>query len=207
MKKDYTHIILVVDVSGSMGPLVKETHSGILDLIKEQQKVAGKCTISILVFNDKTWYLVLNKDINLVTDVNVSASGWTALYDGIGRAVDDAGQWLSDMPEEEKPSQVIVTIITDGEENFSYKYGREKIKDLITQQTEKYNWNFTFIGANQDAILAANNIGISHRNAVNYSTSNTLDTYTILSNRMGAARSTMDPASLIWDEADKAKVL
>ena len=60
---------------------------------------------------------------------------------------------------------VLVTIITDGYENSSREYDIEKINKLIKRLDEK-DWVFTYIGANQDAILEARKIGIN--NAMNY---------------------------------------
>ena len=59
----------------------------------------------------------------------------------------------------------LVTVITDGYENSSREYDAEKIRALVKRLDEK-DWVFTYIGANQDAILEARKIGIN--NAMNY---------------------------------------
>lgn len=60
----------------------------------------------------------------------------------------------------------LVTIITDGYENSSIEYDSEGINKLVSRLDEK-GWIFTYIGANQDAALAAKEMGI--RNSYQYS--------------------------------------
>ena len=86
-------------------------------------------------------------------------NGGTPLYDTMGKA-------LTDLEKEATDSDIVlVTIITDGYENSSCEYNQESIKALIARLDEK-DWVFTYIGANQDAILEAGKMGI--RNAMNY---------------------------------------
>jgi hypothetical protein len=66
---------------------------------------------------------------------------------------------------------VILAILTDGEENASTVYTRKKVKGMIRNQQEKYNWDVMFLAANQDAILAAKELAIPSENAINFSPS------------------------------------
>ena len=72
------------------------------------------------------------------------------------------------MPEEEKPSKVMVTIITDGYENASKEFNWNQVQDMIKEQREKYSWIFTFIGANIDVMQVSQNLGIDSRLAKSY---------------------------------------
>ncbi|WP_311774002.1 hypothetical protein [Metabacillus elymi] len=67
---------------------------------------------------------------------------------------------------------MIFVITTDGLENASREFTYEKVKQLIAQQKEKYNWEFIFLGANMDAAAEAGNIGIEDENAYNFDASN-----------------------------------
>ena len=69
---------------------------------------------------------------------------------------------------EDIPEKTIFVITTDGMENASHKYSSDKVKKMIKKETEKYGWEFIFLGANIDAVEAAGNIGISPERAVNY---------------------------------------
>ena len=72
------------------------------------------------------------------------------------------------MPEQDRPGQVIVAILTDGLENSSQDYTWQKIASAIKQQTEQYRWTFLFLGANQDAIATAAQMNIAAANAASY---------------------------------------
>jgi hypothetical protein len=87
----------------------------------------------------------------------------TRLYDGIGTAVDEIGRWLADKPEEERPSKNLIVIITDGGENSSTEYRLKDIKDRIKEQTEKYSWDFIYLGNDLSDAKDANDINIKYR--------------------------------------------
>lgn len=109
--------------------------------------------------------------IHDVADLNRSTfvpRGQTALLDAIGRAINDAGQRFESMRETERPSKVVMVIITDGLENASREFNQSKINDMITRQRDQYQWEFVFLGANQDAIATARVYGISASNAMKY---------------------------------------
>ncbi|HKL16686.1 MAG TPA: hypothetical protein VJ915_13670 [Balneolaceae bacterium] len=82
------------------------------------------------------------------------------MLDAIGKAEDSTGRRLANTPEEYRPENVIVAILTDGQENASTSYDLSKINDMIRHQKETYSWEFIFLGANQDAFSEAQKIGI-----------------------------------------------
>jgi hypothetical protein len=86
----------------------------------------------------------------------------------LGGTIDELGQSLSQLPEKDRPAQVIVAILTDGLENASRRYGWSDIGDRIKLQSETYKWTFFFLGANQDAIATAAQLNISSANAASY---------------------------------------
>lgn len=84
----------------------------------------------------------------------------TALFDAIGRTINSVGNRLTALTEEERPDKVLFVIMTDGFENASHEFSASKISEMINQQRNVYKWEFMFIGANQDAVLSAREIGI-----------------------------------------------
>ena len=70
--------------------------------------------------------------------------------------------------ESERPSQVIVSILTDGYENTSQTYSKPKVAEMIKHQTEKYNWTFEFQAANMDAFAAAKELSIAPDRVVQF---------------------------------------
>ena len=74
------------------------------------------------------------------------------------------------MPEDSRPGTVILGIMTDGLENSSREWTRPAIKALIEEQERTYNWTFSYMGANQDAIEVGRGIGIAADQALTYGT-------------------------------------
>ena len=94
--------------------------------------------------------------------------GTTALLDSIGRLIGEAGQRLAALPEDRRPGTVVVGIMTDGMENASREWSHPRVKALIEQQTRDYQWQFLYLGADQDAIEVGASIGVSAANSVTY---------------------------------------
>jgi len=97
----------------------------------------------------------------------------TALLDAVGKTINSVGTKLREMPESERPSQVVFVIQTDGHENHSSEFTNQQITDMIKHQTNKYNWQFVFLGADQDAFASAASIGINSNWVMSYTGSST----------------------------------
>lgn len=179
MKEGLTEIVAILDKSGSMERLTKDTIGGYNAFIKEQQETPDDAILSTVLFSTGNEIILHNrkniKNIKPITQKEYKASGGTALLDAMGRAIRHIGMVLSNTAEEERPSKVIFLIITDGEENSSSEYNFDKVKSMVEHQKNKYNWEFLFMGANIDAFSVAESIGISHDRAYNYSSENIHD--------------------------------
>lgn len=171
MRNDLTYLSLIIDRSVSMALIAKEATNGLRDLIEKQKQVPGECRLSITVFDDKFDDLFTDADIKGVDEktISIQPRGWTRLYDAVGSTVKKLGERLNALPEDQRPAAVIVAIITDGYENDSNEFTRKQVADMVKEQKEKYNWTFTFIGANQDSFAVAESIGISRGMAMNFS--------------------------------------
>lgn len=170
MKKDYTHIVILLDKSGSMKKLINDTVGGFNTLLEDQKKEKGKATVSLYHFNGGCRNVYSFVDINEVaelTEDNYKPLGSTALYDALNQAINETGNELNRLSESQRPSKVLVISITDGEENAS-STSSYTVKSQIEHQTNRYNWEFVFVGANQDAVLNARKIGIAASNAFTY---------------------------------------
>lgn len=113
----------------------------------------------------------------------------TALYDAIGRGATELGLALAAKPEDQRPDKVVVVILTDGYENASQEYTPGSIKEMIERQTNDYSWTFTFLGANQDAILEAGKIGITRDAALTYAGQNVKAAFAVASASTSTLRS------------------
>lgn len=171
MKPNYAHVSVIIDSSGSMQATADDAVGGFNTLLKEQQAIKGKATMSVMLFDtsfSRIETMTPLEDVNPLTREAYSPSGMTALFDAVGNEINYLGKKLNDMPEEERPDKVIVAIITDGCENSSREYTASKVKEMIEHQQNKYSWEFLFLGANQDSFLEASYIGINLNNVANY---------------------------------------
>ena len=164
MKDKLIHVCFVVDSSGSMAGSEKDVVGGFRKTIEEQKAVKdGECIVSLYEFASGVKQVYLGKKLDEVKDLDYFVGGMTRLYDGIGTAVDDVGKWLADMDESERPSKNLIVIITDGGENSSTEYSLKDIKDRIKEQTNKYSWDFIYLGNDLSDAKDANDIGVKYR--------------------------------------------
>lgn len=192
MKDNLTRIAIVLDRSGSMESCRESTVTGFNEFIRNQKKIPGEATVKLVQFDDQ-YETVFDKPLKDCPELNQSTfvpRGSTALLDAQGRTIVELGQELAALPEHERPSKVIVVTLTDGQENASKSYHLDKIGELIREQRDKYNWDFVFLGANQDAIATAAAMSIPLPSAMSYSTSKAgiAATMAAVSNYVGAAR-------------------
>ena len=172
--KDYTHICIVLDASGSMSSIEDDTKGSFNSFIKAQREAGGKTVFDLYQFSDEVKRLVEHVDLATFRDdlmASYNCSGCTALNDAVCIAIDTLGQELAAMKEEDRPENVLMVIITDGFENASRKFTSKDVKDRIKHQTEKYNWEFQYLAANQDAFASGADLGIAQDNCVNFSAS------------------------------------
>lgn len=169
MKKDYTHLVGILDRSGSVAKVIDDMRGGYNAFLDEQAKLAGTCTVTTVVFDDEI--TVIDDFIDIyaakrLNSINYHARGMTALLDAVGRTVNMVGAKLSALQENDRPEFIVVYINTDGYENASREFNRAQINQMVNEQETKYNWKFLFLGANIDSFAEASSIGIS--NSANY---------------------------------------
>ena len=171
MKKGLTEIVFILDRSGSMSGLEKDTIGGYNSLIKKQKKEEGEAYISTVLFDDRTEVLhdrVGLDKIKPMTEEEYYVRGCTALLDAVGGAIHHIGNVHKYAREEDRPEKTLFIITTDGQENSSRMYTYEKVKRMVERQKEKYGWECLFLGANIDAVEEAGRFGIKPERAVNY---------------------------------------
>lgn len=170
LNNNITEIVFILDRSGSMSGLEKDTIGGFNAMIEKQKKQDGKAYVSTVLFDHES--VVLHdrlplEQIKPMTEDDYTVRGCTALLDAIGGAVKHIGNIHRYARPEDVPEHTMFVITTDGLENASRKYNSRDIKRLIESKKEE-GWEFLFIGANINAIETANDYGISADRAVNY---------------------------------------
>jgi len=171
MKKNLTEIIFILDESGSMYSLKKDTIGGFNSLIEKQKNEDGEAFVSTVMFSTESRVVhdrVPLDKINELTENDYCPNGGTALLDAVGSAIHHIGNIHKYARDEDRPEHTLFIITTDGMENASRNYNHKKIKQMIERQKNKYGWEFIFLGANIDAAETAEGMGISRETAVDY---------------------------------------
>ncbi|MFZ3577801.1 vWA domain-containing protein [Virgibacillus sp. DJP39] len=173
MNKNLTEIIFLLDRSGSMAGLEKDTIGGFNALVKKQCQLEGETMLTAVLFDDEYAVLWNGVDANSaeLTEEEYFVRGTTALLDAVGKTMLDVGHRFAKTSEERTPGKVLFVITTDGMENASREFSQQKIKEMIKHQEQKYGWEFIFIGANIDAVTEADNVGIRVENAYSFEAS------------------------------------
>ena len=172
-----THYLLVLDRSGSMSSCWKSTISGLneqLGTIRhlEEKYPEQRYFVSLVVFDTEIETVLENEPISKIEDFDGTEfppRGGTALHDAIGVGISNLKVQLSKkVKDSDSLSTSLVVIMTDGDENSSREHSSDSIKKIISELEETGSWTFSYMGANQDAVLTASRFGISKGNAINY---------------------------------------
>ena len=171
MRKNLTEIVFILDRSGSMRGLEKDTIGGYNGMMDKQKKEEGEALVTTVLFDDRIevpYDRVPLGDLPEMTEKEYYVRGCTALLDAVGSTVERIATIHKYAREEDRPEHTIFIITTDGLENASRRFTYAQVKRLIGRQQEEYGWEFIFLGANIDAVKAAGDMGIRRERAVNY---------------------------------------
>jgi Mg-chelatase subunit ChlD len=174
-KKQTIYNLIILDKSGSMGTVRDVTVSGINEQLQSIKKASVDFKnqvqkVCLVTFNDtvdntQIWDKNI-KDVEEFTTKSYDPNGTTALLDAVGIGVTKLKSEL-----EKKSSQnniVIVTILTDGEENCSKEYNQKQIKDLLKNVQDVEKWTVAFVGCGDNVFEVAASMNISGLNTLNF---------------------------------------
>ena len=171
MKKNLTEIVFILDRSGSMAGLEDDTIGGFNAMIEKQKREPGEAYVSTVLFDNTSEVIHDRADIQKIdpmTRKEYYVRGCTALLDAIGGAIHHIGNVHKYARPEDRPEKTLFIITTDGMENASRQYSYDRVKMMIERNTDKYGWEFLFLGANIDAAKEAARFGIREDRAANY---------------------------------------
>ena len=158
MRNNEMDVVFLLDRSGSMGGIEKDTIGGYNSYIDSQRGKNVKVTT--VLFDDKYEILHNREDIDSIKKLSTKdyyVRGCTALLDAIGKTIREM--------EDKNPNKVIFIITTDGYENASTKYNKSQIKELISVHKD---WKFMYIGADIDSYSEGRSLGIKDEFIANY---------------------------------------
>jgi len=186
-------IIMIIDRSGSMSSMASDVRGGFDSFIDEHRNENVEAGFTLVQFDDQYQVDYEGVPINSEISLDFTPRGMTALHDAIGKTIISQGERFAKMSEADRPEKVLVIIQTDGIENASKEYTADRIKDLIEQQTRDYNWEFMYLGANQDAIVEARKFGIAAGSSLTYGGDKMFNTMSAVATKsVGYTRSSID---------------
>ena len=171
MKKGLTELVFILDESGSMSGMEADTIGGFNSMIDKQRREEGEAFVSTVAFANDSRVIHDRAPLDAVAPLTLrdyTPGGCTALLDALGGAIRHIGNVHKYARAEDVPEHTVFVITTDGMENASRRYSKAEVKAMVERQKEKYGWEFLFLGANMDAIPAAEGIGIRRDRAVKY---------------------------------------
>ena len=164
--KHKVHNLIILDESGSMESIKKTIIQGFNEIVQtvkgiEKEFPEQEHFISLVSFNGlghKTLHFAdpVSK-LEMIDDSKYQPDATTPLYDAIGFSCAKLRNVLGNSTD----YNVLVTILTDGEENASTEYSGIAIKILI-EELKNNNWTFTYIGADHDVEKFAVSISIEN---------------------------------------------
>lgn len=201
------HVTFVLDSSGSMSSIRDDTIGGFNTFLEDQRAEEGTATVTLVDFNsgvDIVYRGMAIEAAEKLTEQTYSPGGQTALHDAITTATDDTTDLIAGMDVEDRPETVIIVVLTDGKENAS-ETPQEVVRERVEEKQEEHDWEFLFIGANQDAALTAEGMGIDAQNSLDmaHSGEGAQNAYESTSNQISEARRTGETSG--YSEEDRRR--
>ena len=198
-----TELVFILDRSGSMSGLEKDTIGGFNSMLEKQRKESGEAVVSTVLFDNETEVIhdrIAIADVPNITDKEYFVRGCTALLDAVGGAIHHIGNVHKYARKEDVPEKTLFIITTDGMENASHRYTYDKVQHMIERQKERYGWEFIFLGANIDAAAEAGKFGIDESMAANYhcDEAGTALNYEVITEAITHVRTCATPLSADW---------
>lgn len=156
-----TQITFVLDESGSMSKIKADTIGGFNEFLADQRNEEGTASVSLHTFDTTVFSTSGVQPIEEAAELTADTytpGGRTALYDALVTAIAETASHIEQRAAATRPENVIVVVLTDGKENAP-----ETTQEQVRARVEEYQeegWEFLFIGANQDAALTAEHMGI-----------------------------------------------
>ena len=198
-----TELVFILDRSGSMAGLEKDTIGGFNSMLDKQRNEVGEAVVSTVLFDNENEVIhdrVSIENVPKLTEKEYYVRGCTALLDAVGGAINHIGNVHKYARKEDVPERTLFIITTDGMENASRRYTYGKVRKMIERQKEKYGWEFLFLGANIDAAAEAGKFGIDEDMSANYNCDSvgTALNFEIIGEAISSVRACSAPLSADW---------
>lgn len=164
-------IVFIIDLSGSMSGQEADIVGGFNSMLDRQREEDYSALVTTVLFNHEMRTVhdrVPLKQVPRMESGDYRVGGSTALLDAVGRTVLHIQNIHKYAREEDVPNKILFVIMTDGEENSSSRFSAQQIRKMV-EERQQAGWEFMFIGADIDAIEAAQSIGLRRSRAFSFS--------------------------------------
>lgn len=184
-----THILMVLDESGSMGTKRHDVINGHNRFVTDQKDSGEDCSMSLVKFNTEKSRVYTSKpigDVPHLDDDLYVPGGNTALYDAVAEAIRIGDQ--------EKCDRVVCVVVTDGEENSSRETTMGQLTDLMKEREARGNWTFVYLGVEPSRWAATTGMSASNTRSYNPDTlvgdfhATSVGTVSLMSSTVGSTR-------------------
>ncbi len=165
-RQNFTRVALILDASGSMQSMKEEVERGYKNFVDDLKQTLAKdevLEIQTVQFSSKVYPATPWQKIQDAQPLRYEIKDWTALLDAVGITIKCIGDELDEMKEEDRPSRVMLVIMTDGQENCSKEFDHASVAQMIKEQQEKYNWEFLFLVNGLGAVHEAHKLNVSDK--------------------------------------------
>lgn len=165
-KKHKMHNLIILDESGSMSSIKNTIIQGFNELVQtiqgiEKQFPEQEHFVSFVSFNSLGQKLLHFIDpaskLEQIDDKSYNPDAMTPLFDAMGFSINKLKQSLQGQTD----YNVLVTVLTDGEENDSKEFSGNDIKKLV-EELKQNRWTFTYIGTDHDVEKIAISLSINN---------------------------------------------
>ena len=151
-----------------MSSIADDTIGGFNTFVAQQRELAGDCRISLVQFDGQDPQDVVSDAVPAAEIVDLDGytyqpRGNTPLLDALGTLIETIDRRTTSDPDEFQ----LVAVITDGHENASERFTRDRIADMVTARSDA-GWAFVFLGANIDSLGEANTMGMQRGQAADW---------------------------------------
>lgn len=206
----HSHISVILDRTGSMQPIREDVVGGFNAFLAEQQAAPDPATFTLVQFDSQDPYEVLHSHADLAQVPPLRLEQYvpratTPLYDAIGRGILELDAALAGQAAEARPQRVIFVIVTDGVENASREFNRERVRALIDAR-KALGWDFVFLSADLDAFADARRMGVDAASSLMFSKSKRGNdaAWSLASNKIRERRANMADAIAFSEDERKS---
>ena len=159
-----SHIAVILDRTGSMADIRDDVIGGFNSFLLAQQAQPSPATFTLVQFDSQDPYEVVQPVVPIGLARSLSHETYvprasTPLYDALGRGILDQEAFLARLPASERPPRVVIVVVTDGQENASHEFTRDRVMALITAKRQ-LGWDFVFLSADETAFADVGDMGV-----------------------------------------------